>query len=91
MIRFMTLIGTELTLRSNPQKVGYNPKISLKVSLTTGKLDLIVISSLLFVTFGVASTFLNWQLLLITLRSNLQRTGYNSLDLINKGKPFKQD
>ena len=59
MIRFMTVILIELTLRSNPQKVGYNPNISLKVSLTTGKLDLIVINSLLFVTFGVASTFLN--------------------------------
>ena len=24
--------GTELTLRSNPQKVGYNPQMSLKES-----------------------------------------------------------
>ena len=41
------MTGTELTLRSNPQKVGYNPQISLKESLTSGKLDLIVISPLL--------------------------------------------
>ena len=55
----MTMTGIEITLRSNPQMVGYNPQMSLKESLTTGKLDLIVISSLLFVTFGMASTFLN--------------------------------
>ena len=69
----------------------YNPQISLKESLTTSKLDLIVISPLLFVTFGMASTFLNWQLLLITLRLDLQRVGYNSSDLIIKGKHFKED
>ena len=55
----MTMTGTELTLGSNPQKVGYSPQVSLKESLTTGKLDLIVISPLLFVIFGMASTFLN--------------------------------
>ena len=38
----------ELTFRSNPQKVGHNPQISLKESLTNGKLDLIVTSPLLF-------------------------------------------
>ena len=59
MVRFMTVTGTELTLRSNSQKVGYNPQISLKESLNTGKLDLIVISTLLFVTFWMASAFLN--------------------------------
>ena len=59
MVSFMNVTGTELTLRSNPQKVGYNPQISLKESLTTGKLDLIVISQLLFVTFSMASAFLN--------------------------------
>ena len=53
----MTMTGSELTLRSNPQKVGYNPQMSLKENLTTGKLDLIVIGPLLFVTFRMASTF----------------------------------
>ena len=58
-MKYMTMTGSELTLRSNPQKVGYNPQMSLKESLTTDKLDLIVIGPLLFVTFGMASTFLN--------------------------------
>ena len=53
----MTVTGTELNLRSNPKKVGFNLQISLKESHTTGKLDLFVISQLLFVTFGMASTF----------------------------------
>ena len=53
-VRFMTVTGTELTLRSNPQKVGYNPQISLKESLTTGNFNLIVISPF----FWMASAFL---------------------------------
>ena len=52
----MTVTGSELTLRSNPQMVGNNPHMSLKEGLTTGRLDLIVIGPLLFVTFGMAST-----------------------------------
>ena len=87
----MIMTGTELTLSSNPQKVGYNPQISLKESCTSGKLDLIVISPILFGTFGMTLTFLNRQLLLITLTSNLKRVGYNSSALIIKGRPFKQD
>ena len=42
----MTMTGIELTPRSNPEKVGSNPQISLKESLTTGKFDLIVIGPL---------------------------------------------
>ena len=38
----MTVTGTELNLRSNPQKFGYNLQISLKETFTTGKLNLIV-------------------------------------------------
>ena len=41
------MTGTELTLRSNPQNCVYNPQISVKESLTTSKLHLIVISPLL--------------------------------------------